>query len=332
MKFVKMHGLGNDFILLDCLREADNEDKQGSTAEWILCREQVRQICDRHYGIGADGVVCILPSACADFRMKLYNADGSTAQMCGNGIRCLGKYVYDHDRTQKTELQIETDAGVRQLKLYKEADRISTVRVDMGTPDFVPEHIPVRFSYMDKYARNNLHQSIREPLAEKLYQSSVYREQETIHSNVSLSREANRMYIHLGKMQYPFASVSTGNPHGIIWVNTETELRGFPLERYGPEIEHNVAFPEGTNVEVAWIQAADCVHVRVWERGCGETKACGTGACAVAAAAMRMRKCGPTVKMQLPGGKLRVDYGIRSRHLYLTGPAEEICAGVIVIR
>ncbi len=319
MNFVKMHGLGNDFIMLDCLCETDNEDKQGSRAERILCREQVQQICDRHYGIGADGVVCILPSACADFRMKLYNADGSTAQMCGNGIRCLGKYVYDHGRTQKTELRIETDAGVRQLRLYKESDRISAVRVDMGTPDFVPEHIPVRFSYINGSSR------------EIVNQSDGCREQENGQSAVYFSREVNGMCIHLGEKQYLFSCVSTGNPHGIIWVNTETELKEFPFELYGSQIEHNAAFPEGTNVEVAWIQAADCIQLRVWERGCGETKACGTGASAVAAAAMRMRKCGPSVKMQLPGGELRVDYGLRSRHLYLTGPAEKICFGEIAI-
>ncbi len=274
MEFVKMHGLGNDFIMIDCLCDVDSIDKKASKTEDILSRETVQRLCDRYYGIGADGVICILPSARTDFRMKLYNADGSTAQMCGNGIRCLGKYVYDHGRTQKTELQIETDAGVRQLRMYKETDRISTVRVDMGTPGFVPEHIPVRFSY---------------------------------------------------------TCVSVGNPHCVIFLKDKAELEQFPLEKYGPELEHHPAFSDGTNVEVAWIQAPDHIHLRVWERGCGETKACGTGACAVAAAAMRMRKCGPSVNMQLPGGQLRVDYGIRSRHLYLTGPAEEVYSGEIAI-
>lgn len=319
MNFVKMHGLGNDFIMIDCLRDTDSSDKRGSTTEHILCRELVQQICDRHYGIGADGVICILPSARADFRMKLYNADGSRAQMCGNGIRCLGKYVYDYGKTQKTELQIETDAGIRRLRLYQETDRISTVRVDMGTPDFVPEHIPVRFSYIKESGR------------EIVSQSKGCCEQENCQSAVYFFRESNRIYIYLGENQYPFSCVSTGNPHGIIWVNTETELQEFPLELYGSKIEHNASFPEGTNVEVAWIQASDRIHLRVWERGCGETRACGTGACAVAAAAMRMQKCGSSVNLQLPGGMLRVDYGIRNRHLYLTGPAEEICFGELSI-
>ena len=274
MKFVKMHGLGNDFIMIDCLYGVDNVDKIASETEDMLSREVVQQLCDRHYGIGADGVICILPSVRADFRMKLYNADGSTAQMCGNGIRCLGKYVYDHGRTQKVNLQIETDAGVRQLILYKGTDRIGTVRVDMGTPEFVPKHIPVRFSY---------------------------------------------------------ACVSMGNPHCVIFLKEKEELEQFPLERYGMELEHHPSFPEGINVEIAWIQAPDRIYLRVWERGCGETKACGTGACAAAAAGMRMKKCGPSVKVHLPGGELQVDYGVQSRHLYLTGAAEEVFCGEVYI-
>lgn len=320
MKFVKMHGLGNDFIMIDCLCDADSIDKRESGTEDIWNRETMQRLCDRHYGIGADGVICILPSVCADFRMKLYNADGSTAQMCGNGIRCLGKYVYDHGRTEKVNLQIETDAGVRQLILYKGTDRISTVRVDMGTPDFVPEHIPVRFSYIK-----------REDIRENRNQSTLSHKKENNPLNIHFSQNVNGTRIHLGEKNYPFSCVSTGNPHGIIWVKTEAELQKFPLETYGPQIEHAAAFPKGTNVEVAWIQTADCIHLRVWERGCGETKACGTGACAVAAAAMRMRKCGPSVNMQLPGGTLQVDYGVRNRHLYLTGPAEEVYSGEIAI-
>ena len=318
MNFVKMHGLGNDFIMLDCLCNTGNEGAKISTAEQIPGREQIQQICDRHYGIGADGVICIFPSDCADFRMKLYNADGSAAQMCGNGIRCLGKYVYDHGRTGKTELQIETDAGVRQLRLYKGTDRISAVRVDMGTPEFVPEHIPVRFSYITETVRGGFKQSMDgDDCNAKIS-----------HSDVQLLRDANVVYAHLGEKTYPFFAVSTGNPHGILWVKTEIELKQFPLKKYGSKLEHSPIFPEGANIEVAWIQAADCIHLRVWERGCGETKACGTGACAVAAAAMRMRKCGPSVKIQLPGGELQVDYGMQNRHLYLTGPAKEVFSGI----
>lgn len=144
MKFVKMHGLGNDFLIFDCLENGDSEH-----APVWLNAERVQKLCDRHYGIGADGVICVLPSKVADFRMLICNADGSRAQMCGNGIRCIGKYVSDHGKTEQENLRIETDAGVRQLRLDKGTDRVAVtaVRVDMGTPEFVPEHISARFSY-----------------------------------------------------------------------------------------------------------------------------------------------------------------------------------------
>ena len=271
MKFVKMHGLGNDFLIFDCLENGDSEH-----APVCLNAERVQKLCDRHYGIGADGVICVLPSKVADFRMLICNADGSRAQMCGNGIRCIGKYVSDHGKTEQENLRIETDAGVRQLRLDKGTDRVAVtaVRVDMGTPEFVPEHISARFSY---------------------------------------------------------TGVSMGNPHCVIFLNKKEELDQIPMEVYGTEMEHHPAFSNGTNVEFAWIQDAGHIFVRVWERGCGETKACGTGACAVAAAAMRMRKCAMSVVVVLPGGELRVTYGTRSRHLYLTGPAEEIFSGEVKI-
>ena len=144
MKFVKMHGLGNDFLIFDCLENGDSEH-----APVWLTAERVQQLCDRHCGIGSDGLICVLPSTVADFRMLICNADGSRAQMCGNGIRCVGKYVSDHGKTEQENLRIETDAGVRQLRLDKGMDRVAVtaVRVDMGTPEFVPEHISARFSY-----------------------------------------------------------------------------------------------------------------------------------------------------------------------------------------
>ena len=217
MKFVKMHGLGNDFLIFDCLENGDSEH-----APVWLNAERVQKLCDRHYGIGADGVICVLPSKVADFRMLICNADGSRAQMCGNGIRCIGKYVSDHGKTEQENLRIETDAGVRQLRLDKGTDRVAVtaVRVDMGTPEFVPEHISARFSY---------------------------------------------------------TGVSMGNPHCVIFLNKKEELDQTPMEVYGTEMEHHPAFPNGTNVEFAWIQDAGHIFVRVWERGCGETKACGTG-------------------------------------------------------
>ena len=271
MKFVKMHGLGNDFLIFDCLENGDSEH-----APVWLTAERVQQLCDRHCGIGSDGLICVLPSTVADFRMLICNANGSRAQMCGNGIRCVGKYVSDHGKTEQENLRIETDAGVRQLRLDKGMDRVAVtaVRVDMGTPEFVPEHISARFSY---------------------------------------------------------TGVSMGNPHCVIFLNSKEELDQIPMEVCGPEMEHHPAFPHGANVEFAWIQDAGHIAVRVWERGCGETRACGTGACAVAAAAMRMRRCAMSVTIELPGGELQVTYGTRSRHLYLTGPAEEVFSGEVKI-
>ena len=282
MKFVKMHGLGNDFLIFDCLENGDSEH-----APVWLTAERVQQLCDRHCGIGSDGLICVLPSTVADFRMLICNADGSRAQMCGNGIRCVGKYVSDHGKTEQENLRIETDAGVRQLRLDKGTDRVAVtaVRVDMGTPEFVPEHISARFSY---------------------------------------------------------TGVSMGNPHCVIFLNSKEELDQIPMEVCGPEMEHHPAFPHGANVEFAWIQDAghiefvevldrNTVNMRVWERGSDETLACGTGACAVAAAAMRMRRCAMSVTIELPGGELQVTYGTRSRHLYLTGPAEEVFSGEVKI-
>ena len=251
MKFVKMHGLGNDFLIFDCLENGDSEH-----APVWLTAERVQQLCDRHCGIGSDGLICVLPSTVADFRMLICNANGSRAQMCGNGIRCVGKYVSDHGKTEQENLRIETDAGVRQLRLDKGTDRVAVtaVRVDMGTPEFVPEHISARFSY---------------------------------------------------------TGVSMGNPHCVIFLNSKEELDQIPMEVCGPEMEHHPAFPHGANVEFAWIQDAGHIAVRVWERGCGETRA--------------------SVTIELPGGELQVTYGTRSRHLYLTGPAEEVFSGEVKI-
>ncbi len=290
MEFVKMHGLGNDFIMIDDTDIGQKRHRAGFVAESGCCESGellsvsdertpalVRQLCDRHRGIGADGVICVCDASHpqADFRMKLYNADGSMAQMCGNGIRCLGKYVYDHGKTEKVNLRIETDAGIRRLQLIKneETDRIGMVRVDMGTPDFVPEHIPARFSAF-------------QPVC-----------------------------------------VSMGNPHCVLFVDSREALEQFPLKREGTFLGTLEQFPEGVNVEAAWVQDPGNIRMRVWERGCGETFACGTGACAVAAAAMRQRKCGASVQIRMPGGTLQIQYDRRYGHLYLTGPAEEICRG-----
>jgi diaminopimelate epimerase len=221
----------------------------------------------------------------------MYNSDGSQGAMCGNGIRCVAKYVYDYGLTDKDEISIATKSGIKYVKLQVENGKVKTVRVDMGAPILNAGLIPI------------------------------------VSENPQVINEA----ITAGGREYRMTGVSMGNPHCVIFLNKKEELDQIPMEVYGTEMEHHPAFPNGTNVEFAWIQDAGHIFVRVWERGCGETKACGTGACAVAAAAMRMRKCAMSVVVVLPGGELRVTYGTRSRHLYLTGPAEEIFSGEVKI-
>lgn len=274
MEFIKMHGLGNDYIFVDCLKK-DLKDP-GHMAE---------EMSRRHFSVGADGLILIQPSDIADFKMKMYNSDGSSGNMCGNGIRCLGKYVYEHGKTKKTELKIETDAGIRSLGLITEGEKVRAVSVDMGIPDFVPEHIPARFE--GKY----------------------------------ILREA----IEAGKNRFPVTCLSVGNPHCVIF---QEHVDDFNLPLFGPMLENHELFPDRINVEVAEIIDKNTIKMRVWERGSGETYACGTGACAVTAAAAANNLCGRRMNVILPGGQLNVYWNEKNRHIYLTGPAEEVYTGV----
>ena len=265
MKFVKMHGLGNDFLIFDCLENGDSEH-----APVWLNAERVQKLCDRHYGIGADGVICVLPSKVADFRMLICNADGSRAQMCGNGIRCIGKYVSDHGKTEQENLRIETDAGVRQLRLDKGTDRVAVtaVRVDMGTPEFVPEHISARFSY---------------------------------------------------------TGVSMGNPHAVVFL---PEVDSLDLEKIGPSFEHHELFPDRVNTEFVRVIDDHTLQMRVWERGSGETFACGTGTCATVVAAVLNGFCKKEeeILVHLRGGDLRIIYH-EDDTVTMIGPATYVFEG-----
>ena len=284
MEFVKMHGLGNDFIILDDTDHRQKNGREGFETEKHCCEESelspelVRHFCDRHRGIGADGVirVCNAEHPQADFRMKLYNADGSQARMCGNGIRCLGKYVYDHGKTEKVNLLIETDAGLYRLQLIKkeETDRICSVRVDMGTPDFVPEHISARF------------------------------------------------------LLFRPVCVSMGNPHAVVWVNS---VKRMDLAQIGPEFEYHGRFPRRVNVEFAQVVDREHIIVRVWERGAGETLACGTGACAVAAAGVLNDLTERHVTVKLKGGELSVLWDEADGKMYMTGPAVSVYDGIVTV-
>lgn len=275
MKFTKMQGLGNDYVYINCMEEQIED-----------VADLARKLSDRHYGIGSDGVILIQSSDHADFCMNMYNADGSQAEMCGNGIRCVGKYVYDYGLTNQTRVSIETLAGVKYLDLKVTDGRVSEVTVNMGSPILEPASVPVV---------SDQNPVINEPI------------------------EAN------GEVYY-MTCVSMGNPHAVIFVeNTET----FPLEIIGPILESHPVFPKKANIEFVQVLDDGQVNMRVWERGTGETLACGTGACAVAMACILNGKTKKEVIVHLLGGDLKILYDEKENVIYMTGPAVTVFDGVI---
>lgn len=274
VKFAKMHGIGNDYIYVDCLsRTLENPERLA------------RLWSDRHKGIGSDGLVLILPSATCDFRMRMFNADGSEAEMCGNAARCIGKYVYDFGLTDKTRLTLETKAGVRTLTLVVEGGRVERVTVDMGEPILEAERIPVDLP-----------------------------QRRIVDTQVFIADEV-----------YDITCVSMGNPHTVIF---NADIANLDLARRGAAIEYSELFPQRTNVE--FVQVVDELHLRmrVWERGAGETMACGTGACAAVVAAVQNRKTRREVEVSLLGGDLQVAWR-DDNHVYLTGTATLVFEGEI---
>jgi diaminopimelate epimerase len=295
MRFTKMHGLGNDYIYLDGL----NQDLGAYSLP-----DLARVLSDRHFGIGGDGVILILPSAVADFRMRVFNADGSEAQMCGNGIRAFAKYVYEHGLTDKTELAIETAAGIirPQLVIRTEAvvrgreeqpassghrGTVVRVRVDMGAPRLARRDLPMTGHPADGPAVE-----VELPLPEQTLRVTC---------------------------------VSMGNPHCVTFVD---EVADYPVPELGPLVEHHPFFPERTNVEFATVVDRQRVKVRVWERGAGETLACGTGACAVVVAGVLTGRLDRHVRVHLPGGELDIEWA-PDQHVYMAGPAAEVCSGEV---
>jgi diaminopimelate epimerase len=274
MRFTKMHGAGNDYVYIDCFREPVPGDPAALS----------RAVSDRHRGIGSDGLILIGPSDEADARMRMFNADGSQAEMCGNGVRCVGKYLYDHGLARKPSLKIETDRGVLALELEVQGGAVSRVRVDMGEPTLDSAKIPT-----------------------------------TLPGNPP--RDAK---LALGDRMLTATCVSMGNPHCVIFVE---ELHDSLVGGMGPRIETHTAFPRRTNVEFVRLNGPDDVSVRVWERGTGETMACGTGACAVTVAAACTGRTGRRLKVHLTGGDLDLDWSETDNHVYLTGPAEEVFTG-----
>ena len=275
MIFTKMHGLGNDYVCINCFRERV-EDPPGFA----------RALCDRHYGIGADGLILICPSKVSDFKMEIYNSDGSVAGMCGNGIRCLGKYVYDYGLTGKETLSIETKSGIRNMHLHIQDGKACGAMVDMGVPRLNAHSIPI-LSEKDLV--------INDP-------------------------------IEVQKKNYRMTGISMGNPHAVIF---SEEINGISLEETGRELEFHPRFPERANIEFCHVTARDRMEIRVWERGVGETLACGTGACAAVVASVLNDLTDEEVIVKLLGGELSVRWDRKVNHVFLEGPAVKVFDGAL---
>ena len=284
MKFTKMHGCGNDYVYVDCTKEVIPD----------IAATAVR-VSDRHFGIGSDGLILIKSSEVADFEMDMYNADGSRGKMCGNGIRCVAKYVYDHGLTNKTEITVDTQAGIKTLQLTVCDGKVSKVRVDMGEPVLIPQEIPVKASVL------GLADDRREAIVAQPFT--------------------------VANSSYDITCVSMGNPHCITFI--DEDVRSFPLETIGSLFEKHELFPEGVNTEFVNIIDKEHLRMRVWERGSGETLACGTGACAVAVASCLNGFTGRKVDVELMGGHLEIVYDAATNHVFMTGPATEVFSGDI---
>lgn len=277
MKFTKMQGLGNDYVYVNCFQEKIENPSEVSI-----------RVSNRNYGVGSDGLIMICPSKVADFEMQMYNADGSRGEMCGNGIRCVGKYVYDYGLTEKTSVSVETLAGIKYLDLIVENGKVKLVRVDMGAPILVPDQIPI-------VAEGN--RVIDEPIV--------------------VDGETYRM-----------TGVSMGNPHTVVFVD---DVKGMPLEKIGPKFEHHERFPKRINTEFVRVIDRKTVEMRVWERGSGETLACGTGACAVAVACILNGFTEDKVTVKLPGGDLQIEWNREENKVYMTGEAQVSFDGEIYL-
>lgn len=274
MKFTKMQGLGNDYVYVNCFKE-----KIENPSELAV------RISDRHFGVGSDGLIMINPSDKADFEMEMYNADGSRGEMCGNGIRCVAKYVYDYGLTDKTSISVETLGGIKYLDLTVEDGKVSLVKVDMGRPELEPSRIPV-------VAEGD--RAVDEPIT-------------------------------VDGKEYRMTCVSMGNPHAVVYV--DCDVKELPLEETGPGFEHHERFPKRVNTEFVRVLDRKTVEMRVWERGSGETLACGTGACAVAVSSALNGLTEDEVTVKLLGGDLRIQWDRERDTVYMTGPAAVVFDG-----
>ena len=273
MRFTKMHGIGNDYVYVNCFEETVENPA-----------ELAQKISRQHYGVGSDGLIMICPSDVADFEMKMYNADGSESEMCGNGVRCIGKYVYDRGLTDKTTVSLMTGGGLKELQLNVRDGKVQSVRVDMGAPELRPELIPV-----------------------------------------DLPGEAVIGHrLHVGAAVYEIHCVSMGNPHCVVFVKAPDMI---DVEQVGSLLENHPIFPNRANIEFVQVVDRQHLRMRVWERGSGETLACGTGACASLVAAVLTGKADRRVSMELLGGTLELEWAFDDGHVYQEGPAKFVFDG-----
>lgn len=274
-KFSKMHGAGNDYIYVNCFEESIED-----------INETAAKVSDRHFGIGSDGLVLICPSEVADFRMDMYNSDGTQAEMCGNATRCVGKYVYDRGLTDKTQVTLETLAGIKILDLNVKEGKVESVCVNMGSPELKSKNIPI---------------------------------------NSKLERFVDEPVLVDGR-EYKVTGVSMGNPHAVTFIDDTDSLE---IEKIGPKFENHPMFPKRINTEFAQIVDRNTIKMRVWERGAGETLACGTGACATLVAAVLNGLTDDEADLILLGGTLHIRWDREENKVYMTGPAQFVFDGVI---
>jgi diaminopimelate epimerase len=274
MKFTKMHGCGNDYVYMDCTREMVDDPAALAI-----------RLSNRHFGVGSDGLILICPSEQGDFRMRMFNADGSEGAMCGNGIRCVAKFVYDKGLTNKTRIAVETLGGMKYLDLTVEEGKVSKVRVDMGAPILEAERIPVQ----------------------------------------GLGDQVVGRSVHVAGQDWDMTCVSMGNPHAVVWCE---DVKGLDIEKIGPQFERHPMFPDRVNTEFVRVLDRSNVEMRVWERGSGETLACGTGACAVAVACFLNGRTERKVTVHLLGGDLDIE--VTEGSVFMTGPATTVFEGELV--
>ena len=277
MKFTKMQGIGNDYVYVNCF-----EEKVENPGELAV------RVSDRHFGIGSDGLILIKPSERADFCMEMYNADGSEGAMGGNGVRCVGKYVYDYGLTEQTSIRVETKSGIKYLDLTVEEGKVSQVRVNMGAPELSPSGIPVLAD------------------GDKVLDAPIM----------------------VDGREYRMTCVSMGNPHAVVYLN---DVKNLEIEKIGPMFEMHPCFPDRVNTEFVRVVDGHTLEMRVWERGSGETLACGTGACAVAVASILNGHVSGEVTVKLLGGDLKILWDEQENIVYMTGPAAVVFDGEIQV-